>query len=207
MSYPEKLRYTKENQQNVIWAAKYGNEFYKMLLKDRDKFTLLNTPKVEQGLIRTLLMMSSMGVGDKEKVFKSIKKDFPKYFDMMKAFYDVDGLRMQRKPKEYLERLLPLIDKYNVDPKDHFVMIMSSALDLNSLSMELAERCLKYVKKEYLRKSMFDISAYAKLLWMAGRKADAKKFLEGNKKYLEENRSKKKFAKSFAIIDEILKSK
>lgn len=203
MSYPASERYSKENQQKVIWGARYGNAFYKMLLKNRVKFTLLNNPKAEQGLVRTLIMMASYGK-NKYLALEGIKKDFPKYYGMMKAFHDVDGFRMQRKPKEFLEGLFPLIEKYNADPKEHYVNIMSCSSDIENLSKDLAVKCLKYVKPEYIRESMFDYSAYPKLLWAAGRKVEAKKFLNSHKAYLEENRPKKKFAKSFVIIDEIL---
>ena len=174
-SYPEKEWFEEENRNLIFYNAQVGNEFYEILITNKDKFPQLTDNHKVVGLIYSGLMTAKWDSTKNVEEFKVIyKKDFPNVFDQAMTYCKIDDLRFQNKPGEYVKQMFKYIDKYG-EPENAGFGLGFSSTGAEKISKKHAKRCLKYYEDGLNSDPphFYSISSYAYLLYKSGEQEKA----------------------------------
>ncbi len=205
MSYPEKKLFSEENQKFIIGQARWKNKFMDFIIENRSMMTLLNDPKMEKQLVRTLIMMAHTPE-EKEAAERGVSFSFPTYFAQIKEYADIDQLRFKGDNLNYLIKLFEAKEKYNEEPPMMNFMVPMAVRQLNKIPEGLAKKCLPYIKKDGIDKDISSLSSYVKILWFCGDKKQAQEL--ANKygdKLIKEVEGKRKYAANIELVKTIQK--
>lgn len=181
-SYPEAERFEGDNRNTVLWSAQIGNEFYQVMMDNRDKFPELDDANFVVNLISMSIILTKWDKTiNADDISAIAKRDFPGVYDQAMEYLSIDDLRMSGKNDQFLKEIFAYIDQYGEFENAGF-SIGSSATAAKNITKKQAKRCLPYFEDGLNSDPphFYSISAYAYLQYKSG---DAKGAQELAKKY------------------------
>lgn len=204
--YPENERWEGKPLQMAFWQARYGNKFYDVVVKNKEKFPLLKDGKSMAGWF----CQNFYGLmADEEKLqetFNSMKSEFPTYADQAMELFQADRLRFEGKNAEHVLAMMKYVEKYG-EPIQFGFIIGSSALQAIELKTEHAE----YIRKFYTEGlkaepvHFHSVAAFTYLTFKAGKTEEAKELAKKYAKEAEKYATSKKSAWAYGVIQNVLK--
>ncbi|WP_299556420.1 thioredoxin domain-containing protein [Seonamhaeicola sp.] len=193
---PQETLFKNEQAKNTIkWQASPGNEFYKLLIVNTDKYPELSNKQNAVKFISNILLMASFGRDASvsfEDVKATLKKDFPKYFDMALEYTEIDKMRFDPNTRaDYANTYFEFIDREDLGID---LAGMLSVNDTPHLKPEYALRAIARFEEGVNTDPphFYSVANVAYLLSKGGKQEEAKKFankfkgltdtFEGNKK-------------------------
>lgn len=205
-SYPENERWEGKPLQMAFWQARYGNKFYDIVVKNKEKFPLLKDAKNAVAWFNGSLYDAMDEETKLKSTFEALKKEFPTYADQAKSLFDADLLRFQNKEAEHVVKLMKYKEKYG-EPLGFDRMVSFSALKAKKLDKKNAEFIRQYFE-EGLNSTpvhFFSVGAYAYLTYKSGKVKEAKEIAKKYKEEAEKYKTSKKSTWPYSIIQNILK--
>ena len=176
-AYSEDDKWKPEAVDMAFWKARVGNKFYELVKNNKDKFPGLANEKLH---IRWFHYVADHPEQDiEQKNLKQIAKDFPKYAAQAIELHGIEEWRMQSKFSEYIPKIIAYAKKYG-EPLDFNLMMMTTVPKAKYVKPEHALFASKYFKQiiEQDTTHFYTMSGYAYCLYIAGKKKEAKAFVE-----------------------------
>ena len=205
--YPESTRWEEHGRGLCLWNSRYGNEFYNVVKKNKDRFPELKENKTFASWY-TQCLIDYQTENEWKDAHTKMKQDFPKVADQVLELYTIEQLRIGQNPEpsKYIVEIINYANKYG-EPDNFSFITTIVALRAETIKPEHA----KYINK-FFRQNLeedpthfFSVSGYAYLLSKAGEKEKAKQFAIDNRKLTEQYKDSKKMAWSYNTMRAIEK--
>ena len=205
--YPESKRWEEQGRGLCLWNSRYGNEFYNVVKKNKDKFPELkdNTTYVSW---YTQALMDYRTENEWKDAFARMKQDFPEIADQVLELYTTERLRLGENPdpSRYIVEIIDYANKYG-EPNNFDFMTTFTALRAETIKPEHAKYISKFFKQNLEQDAthFFSAAGYAYLLYKAEEKDEAQKFANDNVKLTEQYKGSKKMEWSYNTMKAIEK--
>ncbi len=199
-SYPEAERFKGDNRNTVLWSAQLGNDFYQVMMDNKEKFPEL---KENEFVVKLISMSLSFVKWDKTKNADDLhviaKRDFPKVYEQAVEYMRIDELRFSGKNDQFIKEIFAYIDRYGEFEGAGF-SIGSAATSAKNLTKKQAKRCLPYYEEGLHMDPphFYSISSYAYLQYKSGDKKGAQELAKKYTKLTDTFDDSKKMAWSYA---------